>query len=63
MMNQETEASSTGAEARSTQEIRDELCGIIDLLGNDRAEMTPQLRARFTELWDRIARSEDETLH
>jgi hypothetical protein len=63
MMNQETQSSSTGTESGSTQEIRDELCRIIDLLGNDRAEMTPQLRARFTELWDRIARREDETLH
>jgi hypothetical protein len=62
MMNQETEASST-AGAGATEEIRDELCRIIDLLGNDRAEMTPQLRMRFTELWDRIARREDEALH
>jgi hypothetical protein len=63
MMNQETEAISTRSDPRSSEEIRDELCRIIDLLGNERAEMTPQMRQRFTELWDRIARREDETLH
>jgi hypothetical protein len=63
MISQETSqnaAVSTHGESRD--EIRTELCRILDMLGTARSD-TSAIQARFEELWNRLGEDAQQTLH
>ncbi len=63
MIAHETHEPAATSQPTSVEEIRAELYRLLDDLATSRAESTPAVRARFTDLWNQIGRGAEETLH